>query len=68
MKVVDNRGNIITLELEHKEFNVIRELISAVFVSCTKEETPTLTGWTQDELYDFSMLLKKVAEENNINL
>lgn len=51
-----------------KEFNLITELDSAVLISCKKEEIPTLTGWTREELLDFGNTLSKLARENNINL
>ncbi|KQN49695.1 hypothetical protein J1779_11820 [Rahnella sp. FC061912-K] len=68
MKILDKKDDSISLELTHKEFNVIREMISAVLISCSPNEIPTLTGWNKEELLDFGILLSEIAEENNINL
>lgn len=51
-----------------KEFNLIRELDSAVLIFCKKKEILTLTGWTREELLAFGNMLSKLARENNINL
>lgn len=68
MKILDKNDESLVVEITHKEFNLIRELGSAVQVSCSKDEIPTLTGWTRDELVAFGVLLSELAEENNIDL
>lgn len=68
MKIVEKNDNSLLVEITEKEFNLIRELESAVLISCKKEEIQTLTGWTREELLDFGNTLSKLARENNINL
>ena len=68
MKIVEKNDNSLLVEITEKEFNLIRELESAVLISCKKEEIPTLTGWTREEFLDFGNMLSKLARKNNINL
>jgi hypothetical protein len=68
LKILDKNDELLVVEITHREFNLIRELESAVLISCSKDEIPTLTGWTRDELLAFGLLLSDIAEENNINL
>ncbi len=68
MKIIDKNDELLVVEITHREFNLIRELESAVQISCSKDEIPTLTGWTREELLAFGALLSDIAEANNINL
>ena len=68
MECINSSYDSITLKLSHREFNVMRELISAVIVSCTKDEIPTLTGWDRDELLDYAGVLADLADDKDIPL
>ncbi|WP_282808183.1 hypothetical protein [Hafnia alvei] len=68
MKLIDKNEKLLIIEISQREFNLIRELESAIQISCSKDEIPTLTGWTKDELLAFGTLLSDIAEKHNINL
>lgn len=68
MKFITKKDDIFVIEISQKEFNLIRELETAIQISCSKDEIPTLTGWTKDELLAFGGLLSDIAKENNIDL
>lgn len=66
--MLEKNDELLVVEITHKEFNLIRELESAVLISCSKDEIPTLTGWTREELLAFGALLSDIAEANKVNL
>lgn len=68
LKIIDKNDDVLVVKMTCREFNLIRELESAVQISCSKDEIPTLTGWSRDELLAFGTLLSDIAEQNNINL
>jgi hypothetical protein len=68
MKILEKQNNLLNIEMSEREFNLIRELESAVLISCSVNEIPTLTGWTREELLEFGAMLSELAEKNNINL
>ncbi|TEA26390.1 hypothetical protein [Candidatus Schmidhempelia bombi] len=68
MKILGKQNNLLNIEMSEREFNLIRELESAVLISCSVNEIPTLTGWTREELLEFGAMLSELAEKNNINL
>jgi len=68
LKIIDKNDELLMVEITHREFNLIRELESAVLISCSKDEIPTLTGWTREELLAFGALLSDIAEANKIKL
>ena len=68
MKILEKQNNLLHVEMSEKEFNLIRELESAVLVSCSVNEIPTLTGWTREELLEFGSMLSELAEKHNVNL
>lgn len=68
MNIINRKDKQLFVEMSEKEFNLIRELESAVLISCSKDEIPTLTGWTRTELIEFGSMLSELAEKNNINL
>ncbi|MFQ0990828.1 hypothetical protein [Gilliamella apicola] len=68
MNILEKQNNLLNVQMSEKEFNLIRELESAVLVSCSVNEIPTLTGWTREELLEFGDMLSELAEKYNINL
>ena len=68
MNILEKQNNLLNVQMSEKEFNLIRELESAVLVSCSVNEIPTLTGWTREELLEFGVMLSELAEKYNINL
>lgn len=68
MKVLEKKENTLVMELSHAEFNLIRELESAIHLSCSKDEIPTLTGWTKNEVLRFGEQLSNIAEEYKVKL
>jgi hypothetical protein len=54
--------------MSEREFNLIRELESAVLISCSANQIPTLTDWTREDLLEFGAMLSELVEKNNINL
>ena len=68
MNILEKQNNLLNVQMSEKEFNLIRELESAVLVSCSVNEIPTLTGWTREELLEFGAMLSELAEKYNINL
>lgn len=68
MNILEKQNNLLNVQMSEKEFNLIRELESAVLVSCSVNEIPTLTGWTREELLEFGNMLSELAEKYNINL
>ncbi|OCG39204.1 hypothetical protein A9G29_09370 [Gilliamella sp. Fer2-1] len=68
MKILEKQNNLLNVQMSEREFNLIRELESAVLVSCSVNEIPTLTGWTREELLEFGVMLSELAEKHNINL
>lgn len=68
MEVLEIKERTMVIEVSYAEFNLIRELESAVHLSCSKSEIPTLTGWTSEELLEFGERLSAIAEKNNIKL
>lgn len=68
MNILEKQNNLLNVQMSEREFNLIRELESAVLVSCSVNEIPTLTGWTREELLEFGVMLSELAEKYNINL
>lgn len=68
MNILEKQNNLLNVQMSEREFNLIRELESAVLVSCSINEIPTLTGWTREELLEFGVMLSELAEKYNINL
>lgn len=68
MNILEKQNNLLNVQMSKREFNLIRELESAVLVSCSINEIPTLTGWTREELLEFGVMLSELAEKYNINL
>ena len=68
MNILEKQNNLLNVQMSEREFNLIRELESAVLVSCSVNEIPTLTGWTKEELLEFGAMLSELAEKYNINL
>ncbi|OCG40161.1 MULTISPECIES: hypothetical protein [unclassified Gilliamella] len=68
MKILEKQNNLLNVQMSEREFNLIRELESAVLVSCSVNEIPTLTGWTREDLLEFGIMLSELAEKHNINL
>ena len=68
MNILEKQNNLLNVQMSEREFNLIRELESAVLVSCSINEIPTLTGWTREELLEFGNMLSELAEKYNINL
>lgn len=68
MKIFGKQHRLLRVEMIEREFNLIRELESAVLVSCTKNEIPILTGWSREELIEFGNRLSELAKKYNINL
>ncbi|MBI0094007.1 MULTISPECIES: hypothetical protein [Gilliamella] len=68
MNILEKQNNLLNVQMSEREFNLIRELESAVLVSCSVNEIPTLTGWTREELLEFGDMLSELAEKYNINL
>ena len=68
MNILEKQNNLLNVQMSEREFNLIRELESAVLVSCSVNEIPTLTGWTREELLEFGIMLSELAEKYNINL
>lgn len=68
MNILEKQNNLLNVQMSEREFNLIRELESAVLVSCSVNEIPTLTGWTREELLEFGAMLSELAEKYNINL
>ncbi|WP_413483578.1 hypothetical protein [Morganella psychrotolerans] len=68
MDIIEKNDDVLLIKMSEKEFNLVRELESAVLISCSKDEIPTLTGWTRDELVKFGHMLSELAEKNYINL
>lgn len=68
MNILEKHNNLLNVQMSEREFNLIRELESAVLVSCSVNEIPTLTGWTREELLEFGDMLIELAEKHNINL
>ena len=68
MNILEKQNNLLNVQMSEREFNLIRELESAVLVSCSINEIPTLTGWTREELLEFGDMLSELAEKYNINL
>ncbi|WP_334322308.1 hypothetical protein [Gilliamella apicola] len=68
MNILEKQNNLLNVQMSEREFNLIRELESAVLVSCSVNEIPTLTGWTREELLEFGNMLSELAEKYNINL
>ncbi|OCG58269.1 hypothetical protein A9G42_07415 [Gilliamella sp. Nev6-6] len=68
MKILEKQNNLLNVQMSEREFNLIRELESAVLVSCSVNEIPTLTGWTREDLLEFGVMLSELAEKHNINL
>ena len=68
MNILEKQNNLLNVQMSEREFNLIRELESAVLVSCSINEIPTLTGWTREELLEFGAMLSELAEKYNINL
>ena len=65
MKILDKQNDLIQIEIKKRECNLIKDLESAVLLSCSVNEIPTLTGWTKEELIDFGNMLSELA--NNYN-
>ena len=68
MNILEKQNNLLNVQMSEREFNLIRELESAVLVSCSVNEIPTLTGWTREELLEFGVMLSELAEKYNIDL
>ncbi|MDF7670681.1 hypothetical protein PT276_05640 [Orbaceae bacterium ESL0721] len=68
MKILDKQNDLIQIEMDKREFNLIRDLESAVLLSCSTNEIPTLTGWTKEELIKFGNMLSELANNYNIEL
>lgn len=68
MNILEKQNNLLNVQMSEREFNLIRELESAVLVSCSVNEIPTLTGWTREELLEFGVMLSELAKKYNINL
>lgn len=68
MNILEKQNNLLNVQMSEREFNLIRELESAVLVSCSINEIPTLTGWTREELLEFGVMLSELVEKYNINL
>jgi hypothetical protein len=67
MRVTNKSDESIVLELEHSEFNFIRESLMHAYVICDKDDVREM-GFTEEIDRAFSKAISDAAKKYNIEL
>lgn len=68
MKLIERKDDEILLSVSENEFNFLREALRELPQALGKDELPTLTGYTHDQVKELKGKLRDIAEELSIDL
>lgn len=68
MDLVEYKNSKVILSFSEKEFNFFREVLRELPRSLGKEELPTLTGYTREQVFDLADKMIDIAEKLDIEL
>ena len=68
MKLIELKNDEILLSVSVQEFNFLREALRELPQALGKDELPTLTGYTHEQVKELKTQLRSIAAELDIDL
>ncbi len=68
MKLIDRKNDEISVSVTVQEFNFLREVLRELPQAIGKNELPTLTGYTHEQVKQLKAELRGIAGELDIDL